>query len=261
NYTSSIINPLMMFIVDGLDTYDQAIKAFDQISRYGLDSLTLTALFEFISKMNERDILTNEKLGVEWKQDFKTFQYLIDIIAKREGFGDILADGWKKLAMEDKTFSNEMLTVKGLDVIFEPRFLRLGTMEFEQVVNPKGAHVASGGSPTYVGAGGNLNKMKSHFNRMGIPETAFSRIFIPPNFLRNLRGFTHLGSFSILFNPKSNCLREVIRLKEPFNLLRLFPCKSKSSNCDRFFIVFGKEVNSLALKSRFFNDFKEPIEK
>jgi aldehyde:ferredoxin oxidoreductase len=176
----SIINPLLLFTVDGLDTYDQAIKVFDLISRYGLDSLTMTALFEFISKMNERDILTNEVLGFEWKRDYKTFHHLIEITAKREGFGDLLADGWKKLAEENKMFPNEMLTVKGLDVIFEPRFLRLGTMEFEQVVNPKGAHVASGGSPTYVGAGGSLDKMKSHFNRMGIPETAFSRIFNPP---------------------------------------------------------------------------------
>ena len=169
-----------MFTVDGINTYDQAIKIFDLINRYGLDSLTMAALFEFIGKMNEQDILTNEKLGFEWKRDYKTFNHLIEIITKRDGFGDLLADGWKKLAEENKTFSNEMLTVKGLDVIFEPRFLRLGTMEFEQVVNPKGAHVASGGSPTYVGAGGTLDKMKGHFNRMGIPETAFSRIFNPP---------------------------------------------------------------------------------
>jgi aldehyde:ferredoxin oxidoreductase len=180
NYTSSIINPLMMLTVDGINTYDRAIKLFDLISRYGLDSLTMTAIFEFISKMNERDILTNEKLGFEWKRDYKTFNHLIEIITRRDGFGDLLADGWKKLAKENKTLSNEMLTVKGLDVVFEPRFLRLGTMEFEQVVNPKGAHVASGGSPTYVGAGGTPDKMKSHFNRMGIPETAFSRIFDPP---------------------------------------------------------------------------------
>jgi aldehyde:ferredoxin oxidoreductase len=53
-------------------------------------------------------------------------------------------------------------------------------MEFEQVVNPKGAHVASGGSPTYVGAGGGLEKMKTHFNRMGIPKNAHNRIFKPP---------------------------------------------------------------------------------
>ncbi|MHA1845549.1 MAG: hypothetical protein ACTSWE_14920 [Promethearchaeota archaeon] len=38
-----------------------------------------------------------------------------------------------------------MLVIKGLDVVFEPRFLRLGTIEFEQVINSKGAHILSDG--------------------------------------------------------------------------------------------------------------------
>jgi aldehyde:ferredoxin oxidoreductase len=91
-----------------------------------------------------------------------------------------VADGWKNIAKLNNTLANEMLTVKGLDIVFEPRLLRLGTMEFEQVVNPKGAHVASGGSPTYVGAGGTIDKFKTHFKRMGIPDSATHRIFSPP---------------------------------------------------------------------------------
>jgi aldehyde:ferredoxin oxidoreductase len=180
NYTSSIINPLMMLIVDGLDTSNQAIKIFDIISRYGLDSLTITSLFDFLSNMYEKGSLTKEEIGFEWKRDYNTLVHLIEIITKREGFGNLLADGWRKLAEINNTIANEMLTVKGLDIIFEPRFLHLGTMEFEQVVNPKGAHVASGGSPTYVGAGSTIDKMNNHFNRMGIPKSAFSRIFSPP---------------------------------------------------------------------------------
>ena len=80
----------------------------------------------------------------------------------------------------NETMATEMLVVKGLDVVFEPRLLRLGTMEFEQVVNPKGAHVASGGSPTYVSSGGSMERFKTHFRRMGIPELAFNKIFTPP---------------------------------------------------------------------------------
>jgi len=53
-------------------------------------------------------------------------------------------------------------------------------MEFEQIVNPKGAHVASGGSPTYLGAGGSIEKFNIHFSRMGIPKSATFRIFSPP---------------------------------------------------------------------------------
>ncbi len=180
-YTSSVINPLLMFTLDSLESANQAVKIFDLIGRYGLDSLTITSLFEFLGRMYDKGALTKEDIGFEWKRDYKTLTHLIEIIAKREGsFGNILADGWKKLAEINDTIANEMLTIKGLDVIFDPRFLRLGTMEFEQVVNPKGAHVASGGSPTYVGAGGTMEKFKNHFKRMGIPDSAIDRVFIPP---------------------------------------------------------------------------------
>lgn len=47
-------------------------------------------------------------------------------------------------------------------------------------MNPKGAHVASGGSPTYLGAGGSIDKFKMHFDRMGVPNSAIGRLFTPP---------------------------------------------------------------------------------
>ncbi len=180
NYTSSVINPFLMFTLDDLNTYDEAIKSFDLVSRYGLDSLTITSLLKFCTHLYEKGILTKENTGIEWKSDYRTLVQLIEMIVYRKGFGNILADGWKRLAETYKSVENEMLTVKGLDIIFEPRLLRLGTMEFEQVVNPKGAHVASGGSPTYLGAGGSIGKFKMHFDRMGVPNSAIGRLFTPP---------------------------------------------------------------------------------
>ena len=180
NYTSSVINPLMMLNLECLESSYHAVKAYDIISRYGLDSLTITSLFEFLSRMYEEGVINQKDLGFEWKNDFNTLIKLIEIIVNRDGFGNILADGWKKLADFNEELADEILAVKGLDIVFEPRLLRLGTMEFEQVVNPKGAHVASGGSPTYVGAGMSPERFKNHFKRMGIPEPAISRIFNPP---------------------------------------------------------------------------------
>jgi aldehyde:ferredoxin oxidoreductase len=181
NYTSSVINPFLMLTLDDLNTYDEAIKLFDIVSRYGLDSLTITSLLKFCTHLYEDGILTKENTGIEWRNDYQTTIKLIEMIVHREGLGDLLADGWKKLAETYKPVENEMLTVKGLDVIFEPRLLRLGTMEFEQVVNPKGAHVASGGSPTYLGSGSSIDKFKMHFNRMGVPNSAIGRLFSPPS--------------------------------------------------------------------------------
>ena len=177
-YTSSAINPFLMFTLKGLNTYDEVVKLYDLTNRYGLDSLTITALFELITRLHEQGIITNEMLGLEWKSDYKTLAMVTEMIANRKGLGEVLAGGWKEIGkrydIEDK-----MLEVKGLDVIFDPRFMRLGTMEFEQVVNVKGAHVASGGSPTYATSGGSMKRFETHFRRMGIPEPAITRIFKP----------------------------------------------------------------------------------
>jgi len=137
-------------------------------------------LFEFLSRMYKEGIFTNENTGFDWKNDFDNLVKLIEMISYRKGFGNILADGWQKLNEIYEEIGDKMTIVKGLDIVFEPRLLRLGTMEFEQVVNLKGAHVASGGSPTYAGVGGSIEKFKMHFKRMGIPPQAIERIFSPP---------------------------------------------------------------------------------
>jgi aldehyde:ferredoxin oxidoreductase len=179
-YTSSVINPLMMFGLEGLKSYHQVIELFNKINSYGLDALTINSLCELINQMIANGEITQDELNIEWKKDFQTYNQLVDLIIKREGLGAIIAEGWEKLATFNKKIQKKMTTVKGLDIIFEPRLLKLGTMEFEQVVNPKGAHVASGGSPTYVGAGGSIEKMLTHFDRMGIPKLAHERLLSPP---------------------------------------------------------------------------------
>ena len=180
NYTSSVINPLLTFMLEGLESSAQCIKMYDIINRYGLDSLTITSLLEFLSRLYKEGILSKKNTNFEWNNDFKTIINLIEMIAFRRGFGNLLADGWKKIAESFENIKNKMLIVKNLDIIFEPRLMRLGTMEFEQIVNPKGAHVASGGSPTYVGAASTPEKFKTHFKRMGVPDIANERIFSPP---------------------------------------------------------------------------------
>ena len=177
-YTSSAINPFLMFTLKDLNTYDEVIKIFDLANRYGLDSLTITALFELITRLHEQGIITEEMLGLKWKSDYETLAKVTEMIAYRKGLGEILAGGWKEIGKKFN-IEDKMLQVKGLDVIFDPRFMRLGTMEFEQVVNVKGAHVASGGSPTYATSGGSMERFHTHFKRMGIPDPAINRIFKP----------------------------------------------------------------------------------
>lgn len=180
HYSTSIINPFLIFTeLKDLNYNYEAIKACDVCNRYGLDYMMVTALLDLCTRLYETGVLTKKNTNIELKQDFETLLQAIEMIVHRKGFGDILADGFSKLTEAYDGISDKILAIKGLDIVFEPRIFHLGTMEFEQVVNPKGAHVASGGSPTYVGAGSSPEKFKSHFNRMGIPHPAINRIFSP----------------------------------------------------------------------------------
>jgi len=181
HYATSIINPFLMFIdLDGLNYNHEAILAHDKCNQYGLDYMMVAALLDYCTKLFEKGILTKEDSGIEWNTDITTLIRIIEMIAYKTEFGEVLSKGLNNLTELYEGTSGILPNVKGLDVIFEPRLLHLGTMEFEQVVNPKGSHLASGGSPTYIGAGSSIEKFKSHFNRMGIPLFAFDNIFTPP---------------------------------------------------------------------------------
>ncbi len=179
NYNSSVINPFLLFTAKNLNTYDEAVKVFDIVNRYGLDALTVTALANFIDELYERGTLTEKEIGFPWRRDYATLAKLVEVLAHGEGFGKLFSEGWNKFSSAYGVVK-EAPTIKGLDVVFESRILHLGTMEFEQVVNPKGAHVASGGSPTYAAAGKPLDLFNTHFRRMGIPDPAIARIYEPP---------------------------------------------------------------------------------
>jgi aldehyde:ferredoxin oxidoreductase len=142
--------------------------------------MMVVALLNYCKELFEKAVLTKEDTGIEWNLDYNTIIQVIEMISHRTGFGDVLANGVMKLDKFNLKNQVDFPFIKGLDIVFDPRLLHLGTMEFEQVVNPKGSHVASGGSPTYVGAASSIEKFKSHFNRMGIPPLANERIFSPP---------------------------------------------------------------------------------
>jgi aldehyde:ferredoxin oxidoreductase len=88
---------------------------------------------------------------------------------------------------------------------------RFGTMELGQVLDPRGPHVGSGGSPTYF-AVRPLETFPKHLKRMGVPDEAVNRILGPGhdqlNVGRLLRyshaWFATLGSLGICARGQVN---------------------------------------------------------
>jgi hypothetical protein len=94
-----------------------------------------------------------------------------------------MAGGWRSLLEAlGKEYESDAPIIKDCDVLWEPRLVGLGTMEFEQIISLKGARSASGGSPTYLPGQTeeNLPLFRRHLDRMGADAVAIDRIMDSP---------------------------------------------------------------------------------
>ncbi|MCX7912543.1 MAG: aldehyde ferredoxin oxidoreductase family protein [Dehalococcoidales bacterium] len=82
------------------DDLDSIIKLNDICNRYGLDTISAGAVIAFVLECYENGILTKKDTdGLEMKWgNAKAIVAMTEKLAKREGFGNIIADGVKKAA-------------------------------------------------------------------------------------------------------------------------------------------------------------------
>ncbi len=104
-----------------------ALKANDMCNRLGMDILTVSECISWAMELYEKGMLTREEtdgLDLSWGNG-DAMLTLIEKISRREGFGDILADGSKAAAMKLGKGLDLTMQVKGLDLIMaDPRGLK-----------------------------------------------------------------------------------------------------------------------------------------
>ncbi len=111
----------------GNSDLELALYANDMCNRLGLDILTTGECISWAMELYEKGLLSREEadgLDLSWGNG-DAILALIDKIARREGFGDVLADG--SVAAAEKLGKGMELTmqVKGLDIIMaDPRGLK-----------------------------------------------------------------------------------------------------------------------------------------
>ena len=79
------------------DNVESIIKANDICNRYGLDTISAGVTVAFVIDCYEHGVLTNKDTGgleLKWGND-EAIVKMTEMLAKREGFGDVLADGVK----------------------------------------------------------------------------------------------------------------------------------------------------------------------
>jgi aldehyde:ferredoxin oxidoreductase len=180
-HSSSVIN-LYTPVLYGFKDYRESIKCMTSIDTYGLDMFEFFGIMGFAKALLDRGIISKDLAGAEIALDsLQSMETWARKISYREGLGDILADGFQGMleAFGEEARSAAPALIKGMHPYAGPgsalAWDRFGTMELGQVLDPRGPHVGSGGSPTYF-AKRPLEVFPRHLERMGVPEAAIEKI-------------------------------------------------------------------------------------
>ena len=175
-------------------------------NRYGLGMQEFEGLFDLVVEAAEAGAISEEQFG-KIDRDYETMRDLIEIITFRRGIGDTLAEGWvataKEFGLDPALYTSH---IKGLSTAFDPRENGLGTMEFEEMVNPRGGHHQSGGSPSY-NQGAPAEMFERHADRMGAPPDAVKRIMDTPLGVNVARFTRYSEDWFSMFDSLGICIR------------------------------------------------------
>jgi aldehyde:ferredoxin oxidoreductase len=175
-------------------------------NRYGLGTQEFEGLFDLLVEAAEAGAISEDQFG-RVERSYETMRDLIENITFRRGVGDVLAEGWpatvKEFGLDPAQFTSH---VKGLGTRYDPREKGLGTMEFEELVNPRGGHHQSGGSPSY-NPGAPLEMFERHADRMGAPAEAVQRIMDSPLGFNVARFTRYSEDWFSMFDSLGICIR------------------------------------------------------
>jgi len=148
---------------------------------YGIDFYTTTRMIDFVTTLYQQGKLTKEQTGgLELKRDYKFYLELFEKIVNREGFGNIMADGWMRLKQkfgidpQDYWYGG---ICKGVDFIYDARPSRFHPLMMTFFTRPRPHH---GGSHTLTNRRGQtIEAIRKQVERWGLPKETVDRIFTP----------------------------------------------------------------------------------
>jgi aldehyde:ferredoxin oxidoreductase len=157
----------------------------------------------------EKIITTADVGGAPLTRDIDTVITWCEKTAFREGFGDILADGWYGLIQHfGEDFASRIDLIKGRQGVWDPRIAGLGTNEFAQLVYPRGPNAECGGSGLYT-LNQPIDQVKKHADRMGFSKEQIDRAFSSSLEVNIGRLTVSSEHWLALFNSLGTCNRHV----------------------------------------------------
>jgi aldehyde:ferredoxin oxidoreductase len=168
---------------------------------------------------------------------------LIEMTARREGIGDIMASGALGAALRLGA-ADQAVHIKNCTPFIDPRVESLNTMTLAQLVHPGRPNYACGGMGIYL-PGRPLDQFIHHAHRIGMAEGDIQSIFSGDDL--NIGRLTpHAENWYSLFNAMGQCHRLYIhRFYGMENLLDLYTAVTGIEKSSSDFIKDGERIWNL----------------
>lgn len=168
---------------DGIEAYGGMTKICEMLNRYGICWIMFEDMLDLMALLYEKGVITKQDTGgLEIKNDLATALKLIPMIARREGFGDIFAEGPLGAARRiGKGAEKYVAHCKGRSPVMslDPRLMGLGPMIFEPIIGPRGAHSCTSSCLDFL-PGRPIEIIQKNAKRTGMPDEVIKRAISQP---------------------------------------------------------------------------------
>jgi aldehyde:ferredoxin oxidoreductase len=199
----------------------------DANSRTGIDFYTTTRLIDFVTKMYEMGRLTSEQTGdLELSRDYATYKKLYEMTVNREGFGDVLADGWIRLKRDFGLDPQEYWYAgicKGVDFIYDARPSNFHPLMMTFTTRPRPHH---GGSHTRTNSRNKtIEEIRDQVERWGLAKETVDHIFTESDYS---------GKFNV--GRYTRYMEDMMRVKNAIGLCTIYTYQG---------LLFGDDIAEL----------------
>jgi len=212
----------------GIEDFRKVIHfVADANSRTGLDFYTAMRLIDFVTKMYEIGRLTRaETGGMDLSRDYETYEKLYEMTVNREGFGDVLADGWMRLKRDYGLDPQEYWYAgicKGVDFIYDARPSNFHPLMMTFTTRTRPHH---GGSHTRTNSRNRtIEEIREQVERWGLTQETIDRIFTESEY----SGRFNVGRYT-------RYMEDMMRVKNAIGLCTIYTYQG---------LLFGNDIAEL----------------
>jgi len=170
------------------EEYGKSVKYLDAANRYGICLFSFEAVKDFAVHLFQNGIIDrNDTAGLTLDDDYETTMRLLEMTARKQDFGAILAEGLVGAAVKIGRGAEEsVLHIKGYPWLADPRLTGFGTATLAQMTNPARSGGCAGiagslGSASY-NPGRPIQQWLNGAKTIGLTDDALKRIFTPQAF-------------------------------------------------------------------------------